>query len=50
MAEEAQELTVTHTGQPKVVDLLAAREDELPMDVVPKIAIAVSLNLYPAED
>jgi hypothetical protein len=50
MAEEAQELTVTHTGQPQTVDLLVAQEDETLQDLVIQIAAAVSVDLYPAED
>jgi hypothetical protein len=50
MAEEAQELTVTNTGQPLTVDLIAAETLELPYEVDASMPTAVTINIDAVSD
>lgn len=48
MAEEAQELTVTNTGQPATVDLIpAVTPVEVAQTLVPAVPTNVSIDLIP---
>ena len=50
MAEEAQELTVTNTGQPLTVDLLPAETTAEAQEMYPSIPAAVTVSIEPAAD
>lgn len=48
MAEEAQELTVTHTGQPLVADIDAATTDDVAQAVDATEPTNVTVEIEPA--
>lgn len=50
MAEEAQELTVTNTGQPQTVDITPAKTREEAQDFTSSMPTALTVEITPAAD
>lgn len=50
MAEEAQELTVTNTGQPQTVDIAPAEEKEQAQELTSAVPTALTVGITPAAD
>lgn len=48
--EEPQELSVTNTGQPQVVDITPAEEIETPLDMAVTTPVNVTVTISPITD